>query len=280
MSKIAWLPAVVVGCLLLSVSACAGDAPRESVRHRGPMAVAEPAEQPGDAAWPPVPVADPDPVVIEIPQDWPEADKARAREWITIEQDTRQCQLQRGIDYRYVPVWSFTLSEDGSESIPGPPPEDWDAHLQRPFQWFRNSAVVCFNRALVASGRAPNGPVDFAPRQPRFEVTDFVDAVTLDMPADWTDQERADELTNWNVELAIRACMAGAGYPSYGEPPFWKQTDAWRADDPWVNSLPLSEQPAAEAALSGADPFANQPYDWQQGGCDGVGNHAVRGDES
>lgn len=261
----------------IGLSGCAGErSTAETVEVSTPPGLVPRLDVPGDASWPPAPIADPDPISIVIPVDWPEADRERAREWVTIQQDTRQCQLQRGIDsYRYLPVWEETYDDSGVLVASGPPPADWDAHFKRPFQWFRSSAVVCFNRALVRIGHPSSGPLEFPKRAPRFEESDFSDASTLDIPSEWTQSEQAAARDSWKVELEVRSCMAAAGFAEYGEPPYWLMTDDHRAEDPWISTFPLAAQPAVVQALSGD--YDNNPYDWSRGGCTGQARHDVEG---
>ncbi len=272
--------ALVLIVAITTLSACAGNqADTEVTGSSGSVSApgaSEAKNAPDDASWPPAPVADPEPISIVIPVDWPEADKENAREWVTVQQSTRQCQLRRGIDsYRYLPVWEETYDDSGALASSGPPPSDWDAHFQRPFQFFRTSAVVCFNQALEQIGRQPNGPLEFPARLPRFEESDFSDASTLDIPSEWSDADRTSARQGWEVELQVRACMAAAGYPSYGEPPYWLMTDSYRAQDPWMSTFPLAKQPDVRLALSGD--YENTPYDWQKGGCVGAARHDVEG---
>ncbi|WP_382308345.1 hypothetical protein [Herbiconiux sp. UC225_62] len=228
---------------------------------------------PADAAWPPAPTADPDPITITIPASWPEADKVIAREWVAVEQSTRACSLSRGVDYRFSPVWDERIDESGTTVGDPAPPADWESHFQRPFMYFLDTPVVCFNRALQAVGRPAQGALDFAPRSPRFEETDFVDPTTLDVPADWTDEQRAEARLSWSAELITRQCMSDAGFSEYGQTPYWLMTDALRAQDPWESVYPVEKREAARRALNGDDD--NIPYDWERAGCWGRGQHEV-----
>jgi hypothetical protein len=212
---------------------------------------------PADTAWPPAAdPADQSSPRIVIPDSWSDADTEQARVWLAAERETFRCMAERGISYSYGPVW--TAFDGSGQPVADPAPPVWEDHMQRPFMYFLDSARVCWNRALVSVGRPAIGPTEFEPTAPRFEESDFDDPSTLDIPADWAADEQARARDAWARELAVRACMTAAGYSAYGQTPYWKTTpEAEAARDPWVNTLPLEQQPAAQAALTG------------QGGCDG-----------
>jgi hypothetical protein len=224
-----------------------------------------------DAPWPPVPAGDPNPVDVTIPVNWSEYDKEQAREWKAVQDATRTCMRERGLDYTYLPVWP-EYDDDGVLLTDPPPPAQWSEHFERPFMSYLDSARVCFSRGLVSIGRQPVGPTQFAARPPRFEESDFADPATLDIPPDWSNDEKLQARRSWQAELITRECMAEAGFPDYGMPPSWLVDDAFISADPWENSLPLDRQEAARTALNGTDSL-DDGYDWDQAGCWGRGVH-------
>jgi len=228
-----------------------------------------PALAPADAAWPPIPAADPDPIEIDVPVSWSEADREQAREWKTVQQDTRSCLRERGIEYRYVAPWQEYDDEGALLDVPVPP-ADWTAEFAKPSMSYLDSSKVCWSRALVLSGRAPAGSLDFPTRLPRFEPADFTDPETLDMPEEWTADEREQGAREWRAELITRQCMADAGFPSYGMPPTWLDRGRTMREDPWTTTLSAADQERAERALNGE---STDPYDWEQAGCWGRGVH-------
>lgn len=224
---------------------------------------------PADAAWPPVPAADPDPIQITVPVVWSEADREQAHEWKAVQQDTRSCLRERGIEYRYVVPWQEYDDEGTMLDVPVPP-SDWTAEFAKPSMSYLDSSKVCWSRALVLSGRAPIGPLDFPARLPRFEPADFTDAGTLDMPEEWTADDREQGAREWRAELITRQCMADAGFPSYGMPPVWLDQGRTMREDPWLTTLPVADRERAGTALNGEQ---TDPYDWQKAGCWGRGVH-------
>ncbi|WP_440709102.1 hypothetical protein [Herbiconiux sp. YIM B11900] len=283
-STMRFLVSAIVAFVTIGTSSCASTPPpiasssRASASEGGASALgADSAAQDvpasgwvADASWPPV-VVDPDPIEITIPTSWSEADKEQAREWVTVQQNTRACVLDRGEVYIYHSIWN-EFDETGAP-VDAVPPSNWASHFEHPFMSFMNSVVVCFDRALTAIGRPTSGPLEFAPRAPRFEPADFADPATLDIPAEWSADEQASARTSWEVELVVRQCMSDAGYPSYGQPPYWKMTDAIRGQDRWTATIPAADRAAAEIALDGyAD---NIPYDPDRAGCWGQANAQV-----
>jgi hypothetical protein len=109
------------------------------------------------------------------------------------------------------------------------------------------------------------------------ETTHSSDPLTSDKFRALTPDEQANGREWMETQTITATCMKDQGY-AYTFEPYWEREQGVMAE-PWGNTLPTSEERAADLALFG-DTGAGADYHWDEAGCWGYAVHVMGNDNA
>lgn len=134
------------------------------------------------------------------------------------------------------------------------------------------TSVVPVDGAVPSETSSPVAPVGTAS-----EVPESTDPMTSDRFKAMTPDEQANGREWMETQTITAACMKDQGY-AYTFEPLWER-EPGVLEEPWVDTLPTSEQAGARLALDG-DTGGGADYHWDDAGCWGYAVHVMGNDNA